>query len=126
MGPKLDQEDPGATERRFAFSYGAGPLAPPLTGLLDATIDWRDRQLSFVVEVDTVDVRWGRGGDGRPPLGRYAGGGYTRLGSAFVEVTPTGSVRLYVDALGRLFLSKEDGVFVRGIIEAPCQTGERS
>lgn len=126
MPSGLDVTSPAHHARVIVFS-SSGTYTPPLTGLLDSAIDWRDRQLNVQIAFDPVrDIRWAEGGDLLQPEYEWNFSVYSNLGGQVFLLDPKRSIGLYVSiGNGVLYLLKTIPGFIRGEIRCTCQLKSR-
>jgi hypothetical protein len=121
----LDTPTPQIRQKEIAVAMTSGATNPPVSGQIDASIDWRDRQITFSIEWDpTWDIRWGEADDDKQPFESTVSTKYTRTGGALLPISL--NCALYVDTTnGYLWLKKPAG-FIRGVIRCTAQLKERS
>jgi hypothetical protein len=113
--------------RTLLVSVDNQSLSPPITGKLDESIDWRDREIDYCFDLDpTRDIRWGFADDDKQPLYTFTGTLYTRLGLVVHPIGPSNILTLYVGSNGALYMGKAVGKYVRGYVKAHAQGKDRS
>ncbi len=114
--------------REVAFALDGPSLTPPaFGGLIDQSIDWRDRHIFFQIDYDpSLDIRWGEADDAKQPLESNTGSWYTRTGGVVYNISSGNKVGIYVDTTnGYLWIRKATG-YIRGLIRCSIQLKERS
>lgn len=126
MARGLDNPSRQHAAKVIGFS-STGKWSPPITGLLDAEMDWRDRHIEVQIAFDPKrDIRWGRADDDKTPEYEWAGHWYSLLGGKALLLDPLLSLGIYVSLIsGNLMLLCSREGFVRGQIRASVQLKER-
>ncbi len=129
----LDTVSPQVSIKSIIFACDSSNLNPPIFGgLIDNSMDWRDRHITAEIEFDTEfsdsrDIRWGHGQDNKQALEQFMGPLYTRTGGNLLSISIKDRVCLYVDSTnGYLWIKKSPGIYLRGKITSTVQTKERS
>ena len=128
LATDLDTPSGAHVPKEVVFSAGNTALAPPVDGLLDNGMDWRDREVSVDIYFDeTFDIRPGEANDDRQARVRGRFSFYSNVGGRFWPVGPgTGVMAVYVDNTnGYLWLRKPTG-YAHGTIRGTPQLKERS
>lgn len=125
MAAGLDTPTPQIKTREIAFALDSNATNPPFSGQIDASIDWRDRQIWITIQWDIGwDIRWGEQDDNKEPFETVITTKYTRTGGSLLFVSNNFAV--YVDTTnGYLWIKKPFG-FMRGIVSCTAQLKERS
>jgi len=129
----LDTANPSISTRTIVFSVDQAALTPPGNGVLDNSVDYRDRHVTYEIHVDPMrDIRFGKADDDRQALYQLNGTLYTRSGvQTFPIMQKLGgltnpAVFLYVDGIGTLYIGKENNLFIRGTLKFSAQVKERT
>lgn len=132
MVSTLNTPSPLIRVKTVIFACNQSGLSPPFAGgLIDDTIDWRDRQLTIELEIDndndTRDIRWGKVDDDKQAQEQYHSVIYSRTGGTYLPISYNSKLSVYVDSTnGYLWLKKPVPVYLRGTISCSAQTRERS
>jgi hypothetical protein len=124
----LDTPDTNHTPKEVVFACGNTALAPPVTGIIDNAMDWRDREITVEIMFDpTNDIRPGEAADNAQPLIQGQFTFYSRTGARLWTTGPSAfGLGVYVDSTnGYLWIAKAAG-YCHGKIRGTAQLRERS
>lgn len=113
--------------KEIVFAMDNTSRTPPVDGLIDNTMDWRDRILTGNLAFDpSLDIRPGEADDGKQPLILTSFTIYSNVGNRVWAVGALQTFGLYVDNTDGFLWIKKPAGYVYGTVRASCQIKERS